>query len=341
MFYIVTIIFLAIILYKSKLVEWNKEYLDKKYTNCIKGICAVMVVMNHMFEEARLWGILAVAMFFFYSGYGLMQGYCNKENYFKGFWKKRIKKVLLPFWITNVIYILVYIFVKNNSYTASEIILSFFNASIMTTGWYIIAAIIMYAIFYIVFKYLKTSNTKKIILNMILIFCYIILARFVGCKSWWYTSILGFGLGLIWAYKRESIDDYIKNKYRKLCIINIIIFIILYSLPYLIGRFDGVIIVGSNIILTLIFIILANIIVMKIKLYNKVLIFIGNISLEMYLIYPLVIKTLGFSEILKIVEFLFIIVVSKIYNFCLKKIYNDNSIRGKNESKNNSINANL
>ena len=211
MFYIVTIIFLAIILYKSKLVEWNKEYLDKKYTNCIKGICAVMVVMNHLFEEARLWGILAVAMFFFYSGYGLMQGYCNKENYFKGFWKKRIKKVLLPFWITNVIYILVYIFVKNNSYTASEIILSFFDASIMTTGWYMIAAIIMYAIFYIVFKYLKTSNTKKIILNMILIFCYIILARFVGCKSWWYTSILGFGLGLIWAYKKSSIDKLCKQ----------------------------------------------------------------------------------------------------------------------------------
>ena len=44
-----------------------------------------------------------------------------------------------------------------------------------------------------------------------LIFCYIILARFVGCKSWWYTSILGFGLGLIWAYKKSSIDKLCKQ----------------------------------------------------------------------------------------------------------------------------------
>ena len=149
MFYLITIIFLIIILYKSKIVEWNNEYLNKKYTNCIKGICAIMVVMNHMFEESRLWGILAVAIFFFYSGYGLMYEYCNKKDYFKGFWKKRFKKVILPFWITNVFYILVFIFVKNRSYTILEIILSFFTASIMTTGWYIIAAIVMYVIFYI------------------------------------------------------------------------------------------------------------------------------------------------------------------------------------------------
>ena len=162
-----------------------------------------------------------------------------------------------------MLYILVYVFVKNCNYTISEIFLSFFNASIMTTGWYIIAAIIMYAVFYVVFKYFKNSISKKIILEFILIICYMAISWLVGCNSWWYTSILGFGIGLIWAYRKEYIDDFIKNNYKIISFFTMLSFIIFYSLPYVLMKFNGIIFVGINIIISLIFIMLLNIIMMN------------------------------------------------------------------------------
>lgn len=151
-----------------------------------------------------------------------------------------------------------------------------------------------------------------------------IITWLIGCGSWWYTSILGFGIGLIWAYKKDDIDNFIKNKYMLITSLTIIIFIIFYSLPYLFEIFDGIIFVGSNVILSIVFVILLNLIIMRIRLYNNLLEFIGNISFEIYLTHPLILRLIKGDGILRIIQFLCIIVFSKIYNWGLKKVYKEN-----------------
>lgn len=49
-------------------------------------------------------GILFTSIFFFFSGYGLITSYLNKENYLDSFLIRRIPAVLFPFLITNIIY---------------------------------------------------------------------------------------------------------------------------------------------------------------------------------------------------------------------------------------------
>ena len=151
-----------------------------------------------------------------------------------------------------------------------------------------------------------------------------IITWLIGCGSWWYTSILGFGIGLIWAYKKDDIDNFIKNKYILISSLTIIIFIIIYSLPYLFKIFDGIVFVGCNVVLALVFVILLNLIIMRINFYNNLLEFIGNISFEIYLTHPLILRLIKGDGILRIIQFFGIIVLSKIYNFCFKKIYKNN-----------------
>ena len=66
------------------------ECLQKQNSNLIKGLMAVLVVAHHLYQYSHVidtpimsyifasLGYLAVAVFFFYSGYGLMESYKNR-----------------------------------------------------------------------------------------------------------------------------------------------------------------------------------------------------------------------------------------------------------------------
>ena len=83
----------------SKKGEFFENYLSVETTRAIKGICAVLILLSHLctyladyFTSLFLFkfiGAMAVGGFFFVSGYGLQYGIMNKENYLKGFLKKR------------------------------------------------------------------------------------------------------------------------------------------------------------------------------------------------------------------------------------------------------------
>lgn len=49
-------------------------------------------------------GILCVAVFFFYSGYGLTISLRNKKNYMQGFIRKRFLTILVPYLMIAFIY---------------------------------------------------------------------------------------------------------------------------------------------------------------------------------------------------------------------------------------------
>ena len=74
-------------------------------TSAIKGIFAVLILYSHIesylsisenwydvaFTKVKNYhGQLIVAMFFFYSGYGVMFSIMRKQNYAKSFFKNRI-----------------------------------------------------------------------------------------------------------------------------------------------------------------------------------------------------------------------------------------------------------
>ena len=103
---VILILYFLLILHGMKPRDKNDDYLDKESTNNIKGIFAIMILLSHFrgyvnIDPTSLYdrfisliGQLMVAMFLFYSGYGIMESIKNKKDYMKSFLKNRFLKTL-------------------------------------------------------------------------------------------------------------------------------------------------------------------------------------------------------------------------------------------------------
>lgn len=95
--------------------------LDRQYTDILKIFSAFCVVVGHyasftivnQWSESRLWCIIAsqagyigVALFFFLSGYGLMESEQKRHLDFKDFVKKRFLKIYKPVLLVTVLWVL-------------------------------------------------------------------------------------------------------------------------------------------------------------------------------------------------------------------------------------------
>ena len=92
---------------KNKLRE---DSLSLDAMTSLKGLMAICVILHHISQKAAFQqtktipifehiGFLFVGVFFFCSGYGLYKSFSTKENYLKGFLKKRV----LPIVISSVV----------------------------------------------------------------------------------------------------------------------------------------------------------------------------------------------------------------------------------------------
>ena len=91
---IILFLFLCIVVYKAQVVsDGYANCLSVEATRSIRGICALIIVLHHLAQEIDTFspfcivfkplGFLAVTVFFFYSGYGLMKSHQCKADYKK------------------------------------------------------------------------------------------------------------------------------------------------------------------------------------------------------------------------------------------------------------------
>ena len=86
------------------------EWMSRDYTNALKGFAILTVLWAHAGAWSGVEGIqfiagIGVALFLLCSGYGLQNAF--EKNGLKGFWKKRLLRVALPFWLVETIGLLV------------------------------------------------------------------------------------------------------------------------------------------------------------------------------------------------------------------------------------------
>ena len=86
-----------------------KEALSLDNTLVVRGFAAISVVLCHTgIPVFYRHGYLFVAIFYFFSGYGLMYGILKKKDYLKGFLKKRFLSLMIPYWVATLLYILLF-----------------------------------------------------------------------------------------------------------------------------------------------------------------------------------------------------------------------------------------
>ena len=165
----------------------NQHYIDKYQSNVIKGFFIGLVFLSHFKQYVSLsnpldipyihlqgyLGQFIVALFLFYSGYGLMYSIKSKGmSYIIKLPIKRIGKTLLHFDLAVTIYLLIYIS-RHGVPSFYKIIMGYIGWNgFGNSNWYIFIVIILWLITYLVFisvhtkKYLKQCHLITIITIM-------------------------------------------------------------------------------------------------------------------------------------------------------------------------------
>lgn len=113
-----TIVFLVIIALFLTVIEMiSKEkindiiFMDRRYTDRLRGVAAVLVVISHVSgltgtRVATPLGGIGVAIFLICSGYGMYHSYIKRGM--KGFWRGKVKRILIPYWIAVTLYYIIH-----------------------------------------------------------------------------------------------------------------------------------------------------------------------------------------------------------------------------------------
>jgi membrane-bound acyltransferase YfiQ involved in biofilm formation len=169
--------------------------------------------------------------------------------------------------------------------------------------------------FYLAFKFIKKDGWA-LFATIMVVFIYTLIGTFVDHNDWWmrgewwYNSVHLFSIGLLFARFEKPVIENIKKHYRLYLALVIIGFIIFYPLSEIAqGVFsyygenfnapDKVqrrwICLLSQMAVSCAFVFLVFLLNMKIRIGNKVLKFMGTLTLEFYLIHGLFVELFGFD----------------------------------------------
>ena len=130
-------------------------------------------------------GYLFVSIFFFCSGFGLIKSMQSKPNYFNGFIKNRIVKTLvIPFYINVALYALFWLAI-GKEFAPLEWVCNLTGLSLINEhAWYPITAAILYLVFFLLFKNEKNKKLSYIIMAVFIVLLGLLFC-FRGHAVWW------------------------------------------------------------------------------------------------------------------------------------------------------------
>ncbi|MGN1421155.1 MAG: acyltransferase family protein [Eubacterium sp.] len=309
----------------------NSDYLSLERTNILRGIMALDVVLFHFSLDSLNVNIKflsvcqgddAVKVFLFLSGYGLMYQYMHKgKSYLDSFFTKRFAKIIIPFIVTAIPYIIFYKasggYYGAGEFNVSTLFSEFFKNgyTVVYNAWYVVELMVLYIVFFVCCKLSKGNNQKMVnccVTAVMLLMCgFWALYNYGNWMYIWFYSIYAFAMGILWAYKEKAIVKLLDKRfdYIYMLVIPLVIFIILLRRNYLIGFGVEPYIMSKNLLLGPFIVIGVIVGGMKIKVNCKVWKYLGNISYELFLIHGLFYTLLRSSLVYITNDFLYILAV--------------------------------
>lgn len=259
---------------------------ERAVTNRFRGFFALLVILHHMAQRVKakglLWiyfdtGFLAVAMFFFYSGFGLMKKGIRQR---KGFFRKRLPQLLIPYVVTMAVYWLLYCIAGDVKSLPSLVSEHFNGESGISFLWYVFAYLAWILFLGISLQLMKKD--RQILFAACLFSLGFMAFGILAIPDffWIYDTAIMIPLGCAWAYYEDSIVSLIRKHYQTVLTISILLFFI--SMP---GHLHPLLRVPSYMISSVSFMVFLNTASMKRKPQGKVLSFLGSISYEIYLLH--------------------------------------------------------
>ena len=311
---------------------WNEEAFSLSQMKALQGFSAICIMFHHIGQKTSAsWidekyyipglgffvplGYYFVGFFLFCSGYGLYKSFTAKPNYLKGFGRKRILPIIIPFYTTGWIFLLVRFLMKEP--------LDGFKVFVYAVGlklsnpnaWFVIALPFFYLAFYLAFRFCKKESTA---IAWVLIFTlfYDLLGTLIDHNDWWmrgewwYNSVHFFVIGLFFARHENGIVAHLKKHYLLYLVLTFVLMFVLYGLSdFAQGVFsyygenwnapDKVfrrwMCLISQMLASGSFVFFMILLSLKIRFGNRALAFMGTITLEFYLIHGLFLELFAYN----------------------------------------------
>ena len=320
--------------------KFAPDFLCLEQARMIQAVCCMGVIIHHITQQVTVYGshpkgpvmifnyigFLFTAIFFFFSGYGLLTSFNNKEDYLKHFLAKRLLAVLIPFWLINLVGVAINLIVMGNedffnqhSLNISTGIADIFRyilgiSLIDDNGWFIIEIIIFYLLFYALFSMIGNKDLALGVM-CVCVMALIVYSFFQGHNvpgqkehwfrgEWWYNSTITFAFGMLFARFRPGIESFLKSHYKVfLPVFMVGAALVIYASCYAqdhIGyyheklptyRQDAAITLFVQMLACIIctmFVLLLN---MRVTIGNRVLGFVNSIQLPLFLFHGFMVKT--------------------------------------------------
>lgn len=202
----------------------SPEYLCPQQTGLIRAAACVGIIFHHIAQQITSYGIYRdnpvvifndtgfwfTSLFFFFSGYGLVTSLYHKPDYLNRFLQKRLPGVLIPFWVINLLGVLLNISAYGIRYRKAEILYLIFGIRLVNSnGWFFVEITLLYLAFYVLFRLIRNRDAALFLL------CLFTLAMMAysffqghdpaGAQvhwfrgEWWYNSTVTFIAGLLFA----------------------------------------------------------------------------------------------------------------------------------------------
>ncbi len=194
-------------------------------TKSVRGIAATGVILHHISQESAFQqaggpdgsgviqafcniGYIFVAVFFFWSGFGLIKSLESKPGYLDGFFKKRVLRVLIiPFYVSVILYAPLHL-LSGEKMPAAQWVCNFLGVTMMNEyAWYPIVAAILYMAFCLIFRKVKGDRPRFVLMAAVILLLGLVFcvnghfAWWAGEKNWWLTR-LGWAKAKWWMYMK-------------------------------------------------------------------------------------------------------------------------------------------
>lgn len=276
------------LLIKAQIMPDSKHFFDLDNTKAMRGFWCIIVVLVHIpsayqnkvVDIVGSFGYIGVTFFFMTSGYGLTLS-TTKKDIIPCFWRKRLPKLLLTSWIINITFEIINLILFNEAVS--------FWSIINIKGW-VLWLIGCYFIFWITQIVLKNTQRLKYIVCALLISAsslaiYFMKKEGIVTDTVWVTECYGFIWGLLLALLYTVFVDLVSEKYIKFAVLAAALSLIL-GVSYL--KFKTVFFAGDYLLKIVLGVSITLLILVcntRIKLGNRVSLFLGSISFEIYLIH--------------------------------------------------------
>lgn len=287
------------------------DYMSVQKTTAIKGIFILIVFFSHFNSYAdftlesdlvyeniiKIIGQWMVTLFMFYSGFGVMEQIKKKgSDYISTLPSKRIASLVFRFDIAVLLFVLIKI-VLDEKIKPMKFLLSLIGwESMGNSNWYIFDILVLYAVTYLAFRFIKDEKKYALGAVGVTAFClgYILFLAKTDIKEyWWYDTVLCYCGGMFWSLYRRYFEKLIVcNRFVYVIVLAVLAFASLVTKKY---DENGIV----NILSMLFFTALVVAATMRISFCNKALVWCGKYLFEIYILQRIPMKLLGEFDFMK------------------------------------------